>query len=440
MKRRAPVFFILGVVSVGVVALIVHFVGLRHTLGVLAQAGVRAFVTMLVLSLAWLTFGAMAWDRLGRSVGHRVPFHTLLKGVLIGFVGNFVTPSLYLGGEPWRVAYVGRRRDLPYYQVAGTVLLSKYLEFMAFVLLMGIGTTVTLLYYWDDLWDVARVAIGVGTGVLLGVVVLLMVALRGRHRPISAVVEWLIRRRILRRALRRRRRRIRQMEDQISRTFNREGLAAWSAFACLAGGFAALFVRPLVFFCFLKEPRIFSFPELCLIFVLTQFILALQVTPGSLGAYEGGMIGIFAMLGGVGEPEALAYVICMRAADGVLLLTGLLVATHQGIKILRRGPRGAARVVEALTAPPVDLVPAHISNPGRREPDQGSGVGGQGSGTHDAPPCLGACAGDLRPGTAAPQQDPRPGARRSAPSLRPRGAGGREQGSEEQERSGETQR
>jgi len=429
VKRRAPVFLILGVLSVGVVALIIHFVGLRHTLGVLAQAGVRAFVAMLVLSLAWLTFGAMAWDRLGRPVGHRIPFHTLLKGVLIGFVGNFVTPSMYLGGEPWRVAYVGRRRDLPFYQVAGTVLLTKYLEFMAFVLLMGIGTTVTLLYYWDDLWDVARVAIGVGTGGLLGVVVLLMVALRGRHRPISAVIEWLIRRRILRRALRRRRRGVRQMEDQISRTFNREGLAAWTAFACLSGGFAALFIRPLIFFCFLKEPRIFSFPELCLIFVLTQFILALQVTPGSLGAYEGGMIGIFAMLGGVGEPAALAYVICMRAADAVLLLTGLFVATHQGIKILRRGPRGPSRAVEELAVAPVGLAPADVPNPGRRQLDQGSGVRGQGSGTDDASPRPGARAGDPQPGAAAPQRDPSPGARAGDPGP----------GAEEQERSGETQ-
>ena len=334
VKRSRTVFLVLGLLSLGVVVLILHLVGLRATIGVLLEVGWRAFVAMLLLSLLWLAFGAMAWDRLGRPVGHRVPLWTLFNGMLLGFVGNFVTPSMYVGGEPLRVGYVGQRRRLPYYQVAGTVLLSKYLEFIAFVLLICVGTTVALVFYWGDLSDPLRVVMGVGAGALVGLLALLLVALWGRRRPISAVVEWLIRRGVFRRTLRLRRRRIRQMEDQISHTFTLEGRSAWPALALLAAGCGAIFVRPLVFFYFLKEPRTFSFPELCLIFVLMQFVLGLQITPGSLGTYEGGMIGIFAILG-IGEHLALAYVFCMRAVDAVLLLSGLLVATHQGIRVLR---------------------------------------------------------------------------------------------------------
>ena len=218
----------------------------------------------------------------------------------------------------------------------------------------------------------AMVVIGIGAGSMLAIVVLLVVALRGRHRPISAAAVWLIRRGIFRRAFRMRRRRIRQMEDQISRTFNLEGRSAWAAFGCLTAGFATLFVRPLVFFCFLKHPRTFSFPELCLIYVLTQFVLALQITPGSLGAYEGGMIGIFAILG-VSEPEALAYVICMRVADALLLCAGLLVAAEQGMKILKLegqavGPGGVSEGAPLSaggrpTAAPADPVPTRTPPP-----------------------------------------------------------------------------
>lgn len=338
VRRRVPVFFLLALISVAAVVLILHRVGFEGTLNALGRAGPLAFLAMFSLSVLWLVCQALAWDRLGRPVGHRVPFRSLFGAVLVGFVGNYLTPSMYVGGEPMRVAYVGYRRRLPYYQVAGTVLLSKYLEFMAFVLLVCAGTGVALVHYWEDLADPAyrwvRLVMAAGAAVLLTVLVLLVVALRGRHRPISAVVEWSIRRRLVRRWLRRRRRRIRQMEDQIIATFNREGVSAWSAFAFLCLGFATAFVRPLVFFYFLKDDSsVFSFPELCLIFTLTQFVLAMQFTPGSLGAYEGGMIGIFAILEH-SDVHALAYVMCLRVAEGLVVLLGLLAAMRQGIRVL----------------------------------------------------------------------------------------------------------
>lgn len=338
MNRRLAGFLILSLLSIGAVGVILHYVGFDKTVTALGEAGVRAILGIICVSLLWLMFQTLAWDRLSRPVGHRVPLRTLFGGIFVGFVGSYLTPSMYVGGEPLRVAYVGHKRHLPYYQVAGTVLLAKYLEFIAFVLLVCGGTVVALVYYWDALADPAfswvRGAMGFGAAVLLSVLVLLIVALRGRHHPINAVVRWLIRRGLFARFLRRRRQRIRQMEDQIARTFNREGASAWAAFGLLCAGMGMIFLRPLVFFYFLKdESTIFTFPELCLIFTMTQFVVAIQVTPGSLGSYEAGTIGIFAILER-GDHLALAYVMGLRIAEGLLLLAGMVFAARQGIKII----------------------------------------------------------------------------------------------------------
>jgi uncharacterized protein (TIRG00374 family) len=353
VKRRVSVVFVLGVLSVVAFGLILHFVGFRQTLAALADAGPLAFVATFLLAVVWLLFVALGWALLSHPVGHRIPLATLFGGVLIGFVGNYITPSMYVGGEALRAAYVSRKCRLPAYQVAGTVILSKYLEFMAFALMVCLATVVALVHYGTvlstPLYHVWRVAMIGGAAVLATVLVLLLVALWGRHRPLSAVVRFFIRMRLFHHALDRVRIAVQRMEDQMSGTFNRQGRWAWTAFGVLCLGLVALFLRPLVFFCFLRHQHVvFNFAELCLIFALTQLVLGFQITPGSLGTYEGGMIGIFTILGraGLTSDLAMAYVLCVRSSELVLLIAGALLGTHQGLKIVKLA-RSAKRAGEA---------------------------------------------------------------------------------------------
>ena len=370
MKRRVTAFFLLGILAVFAVVYIVRSVGAKETWDAVRDAGLLAVAAMLALSLVWLAFMTLAWDLLGRAVGHRVPFLTLYGGILVGFVGNYVAPSMYLGGEPLRIAYVGRKSKLPYYQVAGTVILSKYLEFTAFVVLICIGAGVALFHYGAILatprfhfWRGVMVA---GAAAMVAVLVLLMISLRGRRRPMSAVVAFLGRKGIFRHRMQHWHHIVAEMEDQISHAFNHEWRRAWPAAVALCAGFATVLLRPLMFFLLLKGSGHyhFTFAQLCLIYTLTQFILAFHITPGSLGVYEGGMLGIFAILGNVVPREAvLAYVFCLRLADVVLIVGGIALATHQGIKIMRVARNGGASAenVEAVgraAATPDPLAPA----------------------------------------------------------------------------------
>ncbi|GAH19742.1 unnamed protein product, partial [marine sediment metagenome] len=85
-----------------------------------------------------------------------------------------------------------------------------------------------------------------------------------------------------------------------------------------------------LFFYFLKT--VFKLSELALLFALTHLVLALQFTPGALGIFELGEVGVFKLVG-IGPNRALAFSLMVRVTD----LLGVAVALFL---VFRLGWRG----------------------------------------------------------------------------------------------------
>ncbi|GAH23155.1 unnamed protein product, partial [marine sediment metagenome] len=58
----------------------------------------------------------------------------------------------------------------------------------------------------------------------------------------------------------------------------------------------------------------FKLSELALLFALTHLVLALQFTPGALGIFELGEVGVFKLVG-IGPNRALAFSLMVRVTD-----------------------------------------------------------------------------------------------------------------------------
>ena len=342
--RRALGFAILLPLTGLLLFGIVWMVGFRETLVQVRRAGVYPFALVGILTLAFLAAQSVAWAFLSRPVGHRVPFLTLFGGITVGQAGNMITPSTYLGGEPLRIAYVGTMASLPYHQVAGTVLLSKYLEFLSFMLVFGVSAAVAAVEYKSVLFGPAHlwggVAIVVVALLMLGFSGVLWVSLVKRWRPLTRVVRGLAWFRPLRRRMARLRHRARAMEDQVSRTFCEERGASLAAFGAMLVSHAAVFAKPLVFF--LVGDHLLLMPrELCLLFVAGQLILAVQLTPSGVGMLDGGLIGTFAILGYNSASHAgmcMAYLLCLRLWDAVVIGAGAFLAAHVGARLFGSKP------------------------------------------------------------------------------------------------------
>ena len=337
MIRRATKIALTVVVSVGLLALVVYLVGFDATIDAVAQAGAPAFLSTGVLLAAVLVIQAAAWAVLNKPIAHRIPFRTLLGATAVGMAGNILTPSTYLGGEPVKVIYAGRKTGLSYQELAGTVLLAKYLEALSFVLFLAAGTTVAAVGLRDVLFAGANLPLGIAVVVAIITAIVLFIALwvslSQRWSPLTRLVSVMVRMRIARRFFIRLRERSLKMEQQVSRVFCEEHHAIWPAFGLYVLTHLAMFVKPLAFFSLASFDQSvdLNFAELGLIFLTCQILLAFQLTPSGIGTLDGGLLGMLAVAGiAIAQPQCAAFLLCVRFWDAALLGVGALLAARAG--------------------------------------------------------------------------------------------------------------
>jgi uncharacterized protein (TIRG00374 family) len=328
------------IVTIAILALVVHITGVEETAEAIGQAGIWAFAAIGGTQLLFLLLHAVAIRVLCKPIGHRISLWRMLKATTTGMAANIITPSTYLGGEPIKVIYLGRKTGLSYQELAGTVLLAKYMEALSFVFLLGICVGATLVVFGDHLFSSANIAIGIALIlVAAGAIVLSMTilgALRHDRRPLTAVVEFLSRPRWSRRFFARLRKRTRVMEGQVSRVFREEGPAIKSSLLMYVLSHGVLFVRPLVFFG-LGWGMELDFELLSLIFIMSQVLLALQITPSAVGTLDGGLIGVLALVQAdtiISAPQCAAYLLALRFWDAIVVGAGVMLSAKVGLKLL----------------------------------------------------------------------------------------------------------
>lgn len=370
--RRYLSIGVMLVASAVILAATVWVVGFEKTQEAVHRAGWTPFLAVGLLKLLFLTCQAAAWAALNRPIQHKAKFHTLFEAVVIGQAGNVVTPSTYLGGEPFKIMYLGKMARLPYHEVAGTVLLSKYLEFLSFILVFAFSTAAAVWTYRGILFRAPLFVLG---GALIGCAaallcfsVILWIALSRRWRPLTRLVGLLGRLFPGWAWLARLKGRAAETEDQVSRVFCEEGKTSLIGFGYMLVGHAAIFLYPLLFIYLLREPlrlrtgepAYLSLGELSLIFAACQFILAIQLTPSGAGMLDGGLIGVFALIGldrasDVGT--CMAYLLCLRIWDAVVIGAGVVLGMRVGARILG-GKRPALENEQAPDCPAPGARPA----------------------------------------------------------------------------------
>ncbi|HQL74741.1 MAG TPA: lysylphosphatidylglycerol synthase transmembrane domain-containing protein [Phycisphaerae bacterium] len=333
-KKIWVLLLVAAALLVGVMAL----VGLEKTWRAVLQAGLPAFLSTGACMLLLVLVQAAAWQYLNGGVGHKVPYHVLLEAMVVGQAGNTLTPSTYLGGEPARVLYVGRRTGLRYQELTGTVLLSKYLEAVSFVgfLLLCAGAAIERFHHM--LFEGAGLFLGVTLLIVLALLVTLAVSLvmtlqRG-WTPLAAVMLGAERLRFFPTRMRRLRRRTVGVEKQASRVWRQEERLILPAILLYFVTHVVMFVKPLAFF-WLGWRLGLDLPELALIFVTSQVLLAFQLTPSGVGTLDGGLIGMLTLAGvRVADPQVAAYLLSLRFWDFVIIALGAFFAARAGAQLL----------------------------------------------------------------------------------------------------------
>jgi uncharacterized protein (TIRG00374 family) len=320
--------------GIGLFAFVIaKFGGIRNTLQVLAEFGGAGMAVYLGVAAMTLLAPALSWTLLMRGEGMKVPLSTALKANFMGFPINFIAPTMFLGAEPLKLLYVAQKHGEPKGKVLATIIVGKFQEIGALLFIMVVSAGIAV---WRIRFTREQTVLIVGAMALLSAVFgLTLWAFLGNLQPTVKIINALARIKRLRRRLARLRTRAEEMEHLIHAAFTHR----WKLFLLAQGItlFSALSIllRPWIFYYFARDGYLLGIEQLCAIYLVTNVINSLPHTPGGLGIFEGGMVGLFALLK-LGETNAAAYAVVNRAADLLLILLGLYFIVHLGLQSLAR--------------------------------------------------------------------------------------------------------
>lgn len=327
MKRKIVVI-ISTVVGLTVLILIFYLAGIQNVFFEISQIGLLGAVVFIANALFILLLFTFSWQIILASYGCHLSFRDVFAARVIGFAVSYLTPSMYIGGEPLRAYMISKRHQLPITKVGATVVVDKFLELGAGLFFIYLGSIWTLIEYplprkiYLTLFTV-NILFGAGMGIFLfnflyeSKLFTSLATLLERINPLSKIIRKI-------------KPEISKLEDHVFLAFNQHRLITLLAFCIKLSAGLLVFIKPALFFYFLKT--VFKLSELALLFALTHLVLALQFTPGALGIFELGEVGVFKLVG-IGPNRALAFSLMVRVTD----LLGVAVALFL---VFRLGWRG----------------------------------------------------------------------------------------------------
>lgn len=313
-------------------ALIPFLVGVDRLLASIAQAGWMGVGLFILLSTMPLVVPAFAWWMLMRADGIPCGLWTALKANFMGFPLNFITPSMYLGGEPLKTVYIAAECRVTKRRVLATIILGKFQELGGLVLAMIVATA---MFFVHNPATGRNAILLIGTMTVLTLFFgLVLYAFAGRLRPTVRILTFLARFRGIRRRVLRLRRFAEEMEDLIHAAITKRVRVFVLAQVVTLLSAASVFIRPMIFFRFIPGASV-GFDHLCIIFLLVNLVNGLTPIPGGLGVHEGVMAG-YTSEAGLGSQNGLALQLVGRIADVTLIVWGLWLIVHAGLAAVAR--------------------------------------------------------------------------------------------------------
>jgi uncharacterized protein (TIRG00374 family) len=328
MARRWPVFLGLALVGLLLLAALVYISDPLLVWAELYAVGAWGLLVVLANVLCSLLAAMTSWYVLLRSAGILVPRASSAGAYICGYAVNYVTPVMYLGGEPVRVYLVARRTGVPMARVAATVVVERLLASLSVLAFVSIGIFFVLgspgISPADKRW------MEIGLGIAVAFVLAVLFSFVRDYRWLSRLITWLAkhfsgRGRTLRAAAR-----VAETEREVYVAFAQRLPHTLLALLLQLASVFFSYLRPQVFLHFTQSP-LCTFPQLSFYFTLNFFLtMFLWITPGGVGIAEGGRMGIFSLIGMM-PSQALAFSVLFRGAELIIVVVGLYLLAHQGV-------------------------------------------------------------------------------------------------------------
>ncbi len=323
-------FFVFSLlIGLGIFCAFLFWVGVEKTLATIQSVGWGAIALYVLNGMLVLVIPAIGWTILMRGEGLKIPVLDTVKANFMGFPLNYITPSLYLGGEPVKLIYLSNKHNIAKRRILATMIVAKFQEVAAIVLiaLVSLCLFIARTDYFTAANEILLLSVMIVMVIMLG---LLCTAFVKNLQITVHVIDFLAKAGVARARMKRLRTKAAEMEYLIHLTFTKR----WKTFLLAQGVtlFSALsiFIRPWIYFRFQGEGINLGSDHLCMIYVTTNFLNMFTFIPGALGIFEGGMVGYF-LAADLGEANAIAFSLMNRISDLCILTLGTWFIVHLGL-------------------------------------------------------------------------------------------------------------
>ncbi len=314
----------------------------------IGMLGLWGFLSLTGIILATLICWSLSWWIILRAYGVRVSWWATWRARVCGFAITYLTPSMYLGGEPASVYLIAREQQgaSPATRIVATILVAKLLEGLCLLAFIYLGVYYALVTKLLPLDDTGAIVTGM---VLFGVfLALLMVNLAGHRLWGTRVLGWLKERLPWKRALEIAQVKVREVEEDVFIAFREHGRATLLAFFLNLLATFFVYLRPQVFFLFALR-AFFPWSYLSVIYTLFIFLGAFfWITPGGTGIFEVGSWGIFSLFPlislvthapiAVPQESAIAFALTLKTIEFPLVGLGLFYLIRVGFLKIPKPP------------------------------------------------------------------------------------------------------
>lgn len=329
--KKTLLFILSLLVGIALFVGVLYYIGLEDLRAAFMSFSWEIIAIIIGLSFLQIFIVIYRWRLILGAQGDKVPFKKLLAPKFVGFTVSFLTPGLYIGGEPIRAYLLKKQSKIRLSHGFASIIVDKILDF-TYPLPFLIGALIYAMFKYDISWE----AISIFIVILMGLIFLLGLFYIQTYRGIgffTSIARWF------------RLDRIKKFEKFIEKgkyfehiviTFfkHRRALFVKGLLLSLLGGIV-VFIQFMVILHALGISADIVQILVMMVFMILAFLVPV---PASLGSLEASQVVVFTALGHPGS-IGVAFTLILRVAEMGKLAVGLSFLSNIGLKFLRNIPK-----------------------------------------------------------------------------------------------------
>lgn len=328
--KKAILFILSIILGIALFIAVLNYIGVEDVIKVFDSFSWGVIAVVIGLSLLQISIVIYRWKLIIESQGDKARFVDLLSPKFVGFTVSFLTPGLYVGGEPVRAYLLKKKTGIRLSKGLSSIIVDKILDF-TYPLPFLIWALVYAIIKYDISWE----AVGVFVFVLIVLIFLLGVFYIQTYRGkgfFSSLAKWfkLDKFKKLEKFIKKG-----QYFEELVITFfqDKKALFIKGLLLSLLGGIV-VFIQFIVVLHSLGITANIVEILVMMVFMILAFLVPV---PASIGSFEASQALVFTALGYPGS-IGIAFTLILRMAELGKLAIGLTFLSNVGLKFLRSVP------------------------------------------------------------------------------------------------------